>query len=574
MTIAVGGHSKGHSASSSTCLTTACDTTGGSSTVFSLFVEWYGSGSNPTSITDNKGNTYTQVGSTLTSSADATFFSAIYEKVGGTGGTGLVVTVTCGEVKNTIVAFFIEGTGLATSSPRDQAPAGANDSASPYTSSGATTTQADELLISYAATHSASGTEVLNWTANSFTASDSEADANTYATGGSAYRIVSSTGTYSGSVTSSGAGTDSAMMWIVTYKGASGGPTISVQPASTQVKSGATASFSVTASASGGGTLSYQWKLNGSNVSGGSGGTTASYTTPTLAYTDNLGSYTCDVTETGGSSPGTVSSSAALVYVGMRVVGANTPTYSASAGSTVTPSYSTLPTILSGDEIFLAVAQKPSTANGGTVTTPTGYTLVGSLTAAGGYSTTLGNNTGNTNLFVYRKTTPATGSETGTITVTVGTNGICWATFFLVRPAPGTVVSSVALASGSDTTGGNVSITVTDPGIAAGDLAFQIFNGSSALATYSGQAITTTGVTYATTVELAEPSTTLGNDVAGYIAYALATAGPSSAGPVFTATTGGTTTNARGPGILLRVRAANSATAKPSLFGGATTIMI
>src|SRR6478736_4721977 len=342
------------------------------------------------------------------------------------------------------------------------------------------------------------------------------------------------------------------------------GPNITGQPASTQVASGATASFSVTATASGGGTLSYQWKINATNVSTGSGGTTSSYTTAALAYTDDLGSYTCAVTETGGTNAGTTTSSPALVYVGTRNLGANTPVYSTSGGTSVAPSYSTLPTIQAGDEIILIVAQKPSTANSGTVTTPTGYTLIDSLTGAGGYSTTLGSGTGNTNTFVYRKTTPATGSESGTLSVTVGTNNVCSATFVLLRPIAGSTIS-YASATGSDTTSGNVSITAgSDPGEVAGDVVLLAFNGASNAATYSAEAVTTTGITYSSVTELAEPTTATGNQIAGFIASAKALSGTSSAAPVFTATTGGTTTNARGPGVVLRMRATGTSASAPS----------
>lgn len=345
----------------------------------------------------------------------------------------------------------------------------------------------------------------------------------------------------------------------------SGGPTISVQPASTQIASGATANFSITAAASGGGTLSYQWKLGGTNVSTGSGGTTASYTTAALGYADDGGSYTCEVTETGGSSPGLITSSAAIAYVGTRVVGAGTPVYSTSGGTTVAPSYSTLPTILANDAIYLVIAQKPSAANGGTVSAITGYTLVATLGAAGGYGATLGNNTGNTNLYIYRKDTVA-GTESGTLTVTVGTNGVCSAVFVLLRPVTGYTLSE-ASASGSDTTAGNVSITAgSDPGEGPGDIALFTFNGASALATYSAQAITTTSVTYGAVTVLASPSTTVGNDVAGFVASAPVVSGTSTGAPVFAATTGGTTTNARGPGIVVRIRAAPPSTQNNALL--------
>ena len=83
-------------------------------------------------------------------------------------------------------------------------------------------------------------------------------------------------------------------------------PVISSQPASQTVSVGQTATFSVTASGSG--TLTYQWKKNGSAISGA---TAASYTTPAAATSDNGASFT--VTVTGNS--GNVTSNAATLTV-------------------------------------------------------------------------------------------------------------------------------------------------------------------------------------------------------------------------------------------------------------------
>ena len=83
-------------------------------------------------------------------------------------------------------------------------------------------------------------------------------------------------------------------------------PVISSQPASQTVKAGQTATFSVTAS--GTGTLAYQWKKNGSAIGGA---TAASYTTPATAASDNGASFT--VTVTGNS--GNVTSNAATLTV-------------------------------------------------------------------------------------------------------------------------------------------------------------------------------------------------------------------------------------------------------------------
>lgn len=82
---------------------------------------------------------------------------------------------------------------------------------------------------------------------------------------------------------------------------AAGGPTITDQPDDVTAYSGQTAQFTV--AATGTGTLTYQWQRstnNGvsySNVSGGSGGTSTTYTTPTLGFEENLYLYRCVVTD-------------------------------------------------------------------------------------------------------------------------------------------------------------------------------------------------------------------------------------------------------------------------------------
>lgn len=74
-------------------------------------------------------------------------------------------------------------------------------------------------------------------------------------------------------------------------------PTITVQPVNRTVTAPATASFSVTATMTGAGTLTYQWQIQQSNESGstwtnvssGSGGTTANYTTAATAVAPGSG---------------------------------------------------------------------------------------------------------------------------------------------------------------------------------------------------------------------------------------------------------------------------------------------
>jgi len=93
---------------------------------------------------------------------------------------------------------------------------------------------------------------------------------------------------------------------IATSAAAATTPSISTQPASATVTVGKTATFSVIAS--GTATLTYQWHKNGAAVSGA---TSASYTTPATATSDNGAQFTVAVS----NAAGTVTSGAASLNV-------------------------------------------------------------------------------------------------------------------------------------------------------------------------------------------------------------------------------------------------------------------
>jgi hypothetical protein len=118
-------------------------------------------------------------------------------------------------------------------------------------------------------------------------------------------------------------------------------PTISSQPANQTVAVGQTATFSVTAS--GTGSLTYQWKKNGNAISGA---TSASYTTPATVASDNGASFTVTVVGTSGN----VTSNAATLTVNAppsittqpaskTVLASQTATFSVAATGTGTLSY-------------------------------------------------------------------------------------------------------------------------------------------------------------------------------------------------------------------------------------------
>jgi len=118
-------------------------------------------------------------------------------------------------------------------------------------------------------------------------------------------------------------------------------PTISAQPASQTVAVGQTATFSVTAT--GTGTLTYQWKKNGTAISGA---TSASYTTPATVSSDNGATFTVTI----ASSTGNVTSSAATLTVNTppsitaqpantTVIAGQTATFSVTAAGTAPLTY-------------------------------------------------------------------------------------------------------------------------------------------------------------------------------------------------------------------------------------------
>jgi outer membrane protein OmpA-like peptidoglycan-associated protein len=99
-------------------------------------------------------------------------------------------------------------------------------------------------------------------------------------------------------------------------------PTISTQPASTSKTVGDALTLSVTATRTGSGGLTYQWKKDGSALSGKTSAT-LSISSVTLG---DAGSYTVDVTNTEAPyTPTTVTSSAAVVSVTAAAPPASSP---------------------------------------------------------------------------------------------------------------------------------------------------------------------------------------------------------------------------------------------------------
>ena len=162
-------------------------------------------------------------------------------------------------------------------------------------------------------------------------------------------------------------------------------PTISAQPASQVVPVGQPATFSVTAT--GLGSLSYQWSKNGTPITGA---TAASYTTPATAATDNGAIFSVAI----GDVFGTTNSNPASLTVQQNTCSAvpsapGTPTATVSSASQVGLSWGAS-TAGTGCTVGYTVYRSevagftPSSANQIATTTGTSYTDTG-VTAATTY---------------------------------------------------------------------------------------------------------------------------------------------------------------------------------------------
>lgn len=243
---------------------------------------------------------------------------------------------------------------------------------------------------------------------------------------------------------------------------------------------------------------------------------------------------------------------------GNAITWASTANSQWSGSSPTTISYPS--SIAAGDLLIIYVSMKPTASDGGTVTTPSGFTILNSLKGSGVGAP--GVDSGDTNTFTFYKV--AAGGESGTINVsTTGEDSMVMVMHRLTKTG-GTW--DIASATGQQTSTGNVNITFgSDPGVQTGDyiLCHKVAPSDNATQ-YSSGAFMQTGVTFgaltqhntndASTGSNTGMSTAVGSDIGGCIHGASVTAGTSSAAPVFTATNN----SALGPGpaVFIRIRAA------------------
>lgn len=184
----------------------------------SVFVQWWNVFGSISGVQDSKSNTYTQIQSTVT--APSTVKTALWYKENGTGGSSHTATINVTGGGSLAQGGLVEFLGCVTSSAKDQDVAGINDTSSPFTTNTTgTTSQADEIAFACYGTDTPSGTETITW-GNGFTQIDADGNSS-FVTGGAGYKVLSSTGTVQGSITSSTA--TAAVGFVVTFKAATGG---------------------------------------------------------------------------------------------------------------------------------------------------------------------------------------------------------------------------------------------------------------------------------------------------------------------------------------------------------------
>ena len=234
-------------------------------------------------ITAQPGNLSVVVGLTATFSVTATGTSLSYQwKKNGTdigGATSSSYTTAATSIADSGAEFIVVISNSAGSATSNSAILTVNAAAV----SPSITTQPVSQTVTAGQTASfsvsASGTAPLTYQWRKNGSNISGATSSTYTPPAT---VVGDSGAVFSVVVSNAVGSATSSNATLTVNAAPVSPSITTQPASQTVTAGQTATFSVTAS--GTAPLTYQWKKNGSNISGA---TSSTYTTPATAVGDN-----------------------------------------------------------------------------------------------------------------------------------------------------------------------------------------------------------------------------------------------------------------------------------------------
>ncbi|MFA5052751.1 MAG: hypothetical protein WC565_01735 [Parcubacteria group bacterium] len=236
------------------------------------------------------------------------------------------------------------------------------------------------------------------------------------------------------------------------------------------------------------------------------------------------------------------------------------PVYSGTA--TLSPTYAPAVPHSTRDMHICVAIQKSTSASGGTITFPSGWTGRGEILGAGGYASQAVD-TGNVDVSIATKDS-VDGTESGSINVTLGSYNTAGGLMIRATKA-GDGTWSYASVTGSDiTSGAALSVTYTSAiDLAPGDLLVIAWGQPTDVTTpkqLTGQAISATGITFGEVTQLAEFDSATGNDLGGSVWVCRVLSGSGTVTPTFTATASGTTTNVRGGSVLLRLREVSSTT--------------
>jgi hypothetical protein len=295
-------------------------------------------------------------------------------------------------------------------------------------------------------------------------------------------------GSVSGSIVVASDASDSALS--VSLSG-TGMATVSIttQPASQTVTAGQTATFAVTAT--GTGTVSYQWKKNGGTIGGA---TSSTYTTPATTNSDNGAQFTVVVSDSSSS----VTSNAALLTVTAAPVAPSITAQPASqavtAGQTATFSVTA-----AGTATLTYQWKKNGTAIGGA--TSASYTTPSTAASDSGaqFTVTVTNSVGNVTSNAATLTVnvpPTITTQPVSKTVTVGQ------TVTFTVAASGSGVLSYQWKKNGATIGGATLASYTTPATTASD------NGAQFTVTVTASSVSVTSSAATLTVNVSPSITT------------------------------------------------------------------
>ena len=507
-------------------------------------------------VDDNKGNgAYTQLGTAHGYWYWPTSGPAIFAKIGAAGGAGHIVSASKPTATDEVTVVAAEFRGVS----RIVDYQWVEDLSSPNTSA-SVTVPGDAILCAFWWGDDATG----NSGFTSINTGWTELDKTTSTGGnhvqvGSAYKVV---GVGSHTVEWTPAVSQGAQLWIVAMDAGAAAPIIDRHPQAARVGAGDLATFTVAATTSGG-SLSYQWKLNGVNV--GSNQNSYSFAAldadngklVTVVATDSNGSTTSDAavltvvaareqqrrkaarTTADWSAAGWFSEAmvpASLFDRDMLVMPASGGAANGSSSATLSLSGSAAATAnVAASSSATITMTGVSTASGGAVTGSSSATV--SLTGAATASAPATSASAATVVVVGTATATASvaGASAGTVTVT--------GTATAAAPEAGSSTGTIALAGTSTASAlavGASSGTIVLAGSAAGGARATGSSAGTVGLTASAVAVAPAAAASAATVVLAGSATaTTGSSATAASAATIAIAGTATAAAPTLATSAG-----------------------------------